>query len=178
MLPNKKHEAFAQAVANGSTGVQAYRSCISDDCTTSSAIQAASRLLSDVNISSRVAELRIVANETLEKRLGWTKEKAMAYLVEVLETPVGELDETHRLANEVTRDELHTGEDKPDVTRVKIKGISKADAMKQLATMCGWNAEEKLELTIGYERPEEALERAESSGLDVAEIIGRLKRKA
>lgn len=146
-LQNRKHEAFAQAVANGSTGVQAYRSCISDECTTSSAIQAASRLLSDVNISSRVEALRNKANETLEKRLGWTKEKAMAYLVEALETPVGELDEKHRLANEVTRDEIMGGdaEDTATITRVKIKGMSKADAMKQLAAMCGWNEAEKQE---------------------------------
>jgi hypothetical protein len=175
MLPNKKHDAFARDIANGATGVQAYRDNVAaPDSKTNTCMTQASILLSDPKIAERIAELRIAANETLEKRLGWTKEKAMAYLVEVLETPVGELDEKHRLANEVTRDELHSGEDKPDVTRVKIKGISKADAMKQLATMCGWNAEEKLELTVSYERPEEAMNRAQERGLDVEAMLKRV----
>ncbi len=158
-LKNLKHEAFAQAVANGSTGVQAYRSEISDKCTTKSAMEQASVLLSDLNIASRVEELQKKARDTLEKRLGWSKEKAVAYLVEVLETPVGELHNMHRLTNEMTvenrggsRGKLYRGnapegneQQSEDVEVVKLKGISKADAMKQLAAMAGWNEPEKIE---------------------------------
>lgn len=137
-LKNPKHEKFAQAVANGSTGVQAYKDQVSEGCTTMSAMTQASRLLADVKISSRVAELQKLANDTLEKRLGWNKEKALTYLVEVLETPIGEVDKLHRLAQEYR--------DTEDGTTIKLP--SKADAMKQLAVMCGWNEPEKFTLDV------------------------------
>jgi len=137
MLENAKYEQFAQLVAFGHTGVQAYRDAVSTECTTKTAMEAASRLLADCKIAARVAELRILADETLEKRLGWTKEKAMRYLVEILETPVGEVDENHRLAQEYSMDEKG----------LKVKLVSKADAMKQLAAMTTWNEPEKVEVT-------------------------------
>lgn len=137
-LKNQKHEKFAQAVANGSTGVQAYKDQVSEGCTTMSAMTQASRLLADVKISSRVAELQKLANDTLEKRLGWNKEKALTYLVEVLETPIGEVDKLHRLAQEYR--------DTEDGTTIKLP--SKADAMKQLAVMCGWNEPEQVRHSI------------------------------
>lgn len=161
-LKNTKHEAFAQAVAAGSTGVQAYRACISDECTTKSAMEQASTLLADLKIASRVEEIQKAFRERLEKRLGWGQEKAIAYLVEVLETPVGELHANHRLTNEMTTElrggakgRLYRGnapegneEHAEEVEVVKLKGISKAEAMKQLAAMAGWNEPEKHELTI------------------------------
>lgn len=161
MLENAKYEQFAQLVAFGHTGVQAYRDAVSTECTTKTAMEAASRLLANCKISTRVAELRILADETLEKRLGWNKEKAMRYLVEILETPVGEVDENHRLAQEVTRDEIGGQQGKlrrgdadegNEITsamgmRVKIKLPSKTEAMKQLAAMTTWNEPEKVEVT-------------------------------
>lgn len=158
-LKNPKWEKFAQAIANGATGVQAYRDEVAVDCTTKTAIEQASRLLADRNVSARVEELQKLAETTLEKRLGWNKEKALTYLVEILETPVGEVDEMHRLAQEVTRDEIggqqgrlkqgqyEEGNERQSQPgeRVKIKLPSKADAMKQIATMCGWNEPEKVE---------------------------------
>jgi len=148
-LKNPKHEAFAQAVANGSTGVQAYRDEVSNGCTTKSAIEQASVLLRDLNISSRVEELQKLAETTLEKRLGWNKEKALSYLVEILETPVGEVDKLHRLAQEY--------KDTEDSSQVKLP--SKADAMKQISAMCGWNAPDKVEHsgTVGLEGLTEAV---------------------
>ena len=137
-LPNKKHEAFAQAVANGSTGVQAYRAEVSDKCTVKSAMEGASVLLATPKIASRVEELYQKVNDTLEKKLGWTKEKALRYLVEILETPVGEVGQDHRLAQEIGYD---------SEGQMKIKLPAKSDAMKQLSTMAGWNAPEKVELS-------------------------------
>lgn len=137
-LKNQKHEKFARAVANGSTGVQAYRDQVSEGCTTKTAMEAASRILADCKVSARVAELQKLANDTLEKRLGWNKEKALTYLVEVLETPVGEVGKLHRLAQEYCDTE----------DRSQIKLPSKADALKQLAVMCGWNEPEKFTLDV------------------------------
>ncbi len=138
-LDNPKWEKFAQDVANGATGVQAYRANISKDCTTKSAIERASQLLRDINVSSRVESLREKAKETLEAHLGWDKLKAMAYLVEVLETPVGEVDQNHRLAQEIGFD---------SEGQMKIKLPSKADALKQLTAMVGWNEPEKHKLEV------------------------------
>jgi hypothetical protein len=148
-LKNPKHEAFAQAVANGLTGVQAYREKISDGCTTKSAMERACVLLRDIKISSRVEELQKLAETTLEKRLGWNKEKALTYLVEILETPVGEVDQDHRLAQEV--------KDTEDGKQIKLP--SKADAMKQIAAMCGWNEPEKIKHSgsVGLEVLSEAV---------------------
>lgn len=137
-LKNPKHEAFAQAIANGSTGVQAYRDEVAIGCTTISAMVQASRLLADDKVSLRVAELQKLAETTLEKRLGWNKEKALSYLVEILETPVGEVDKLHRLAQEY--------KDTEDSSQVKLP--SKADAMKQISAMCGWNEPEKHTLEV------------------------------
>lgn len=137
-LKNVKYEKFAQAIANGSTGVQAYKDEVSEGCTTKTAMEAASRILADCKVSARVAELQKLANDTLEKRLGWNKEKALTYLVEVLETPVGEVDKLHRLAQEYR--------DTEDCSQIKLP--SKADALKQLAVMCGWNEPEKFTLDV------------------------------
>jgi len=149
-LKNPKHEAFCQAVANGSTGVQAYRDEISDGCTTKTAMEQASRMLADRNVSARVEELQKLAETTLEKRLGWNKEKALTYLVEILETPVGEVDQDHRLAQEIGYD---------SEGRMKVKLPSKGDAMKQIAAMGGWNSptEVKHSGTVGLEGLTEAV---------------------
>jgi len=159
-LKNTRHEAFAQAVANGSTGVQAYRAHVAQEGSkTNACMTGASILLDDPNVAQRVQELKKKCEQMAEKRFDFTKQKLVGYLLEVLETPAGELDENHRLANEVTRDEIMGGDagDTATITRVKIKGISKAEAAKQLAALCGWNEAEKHEhsgsvkITIGGE---------------------------
>jgi hypothetical protein len=58
--------------------------------------------------------------------------------VEILETPIGEVDKLHRLAQEFR--------DTEDCSQVKLP--SKADAMKQIAAMCGWNDPEKHSLEV------------------------------
>lgn len=150
-LKNTRHEAFAQAVANGSSGVQAYRAHVAQEGSkTSACMTGASILLDDPNVAQRVQELKKKCEQIAEKRFDFTKQKLIGYLLEVIETPVGELDQNHRLANEVTRDEIMGGdaEDTATITRVKIKGISKAEAAKQLAALCGWNEAEKLEIGV------------------------------
>lgn len=142
-LKNPKHEAFAQAIANGSTGVQAYRDNVAEPGSkTNTCMVQASILLASPNITERVEHLRKLANETLERRLAWNKEKAMRYLVEVLETPVGEIDQDHRLAQEIGFD---------SDGQMKIKLPSKGDALKQLTAMCGWNEPEKVESKLEVE---------------------------
>jgi len=143
LIMKPKHEAFAQAIANGATGVQAYRDCVAKPGTkTKTCMEEASRLLANPKTAARVQELKRLAADDLNSHLRWDRMKAMRYLVEVLETPVGELDEGHRLAGEVTREEVAGG-----VFKTRIKGISKADALKQLSAMCGWNQPAKVEVS-------------------------------
>ena len=148
ILKNPRHEAFAQAVASGSSGVQAYRDHVAKDgTTTGTCMMAASVLLDDSKVALRVEELKKKCEQIAERRFEFSKQKLIGYLLEVLETPVGELDQNHRLANEVTRDEIMGGDanDTAIITRVKIKGISKAEAAKQLSALCGWNEADKME---------------------------------
>lgn len=117
--------------------MQAYRENVAEPGSkTNTCMTQASILLSDPKVSERVSELRKMAEEALERRLGWNKEKALTYLVEILETPIGEVDQDHRLAQEIGYD---------SEGQMKIKLPSKSDAMKQLSAMTGWNAPEKVE---------------------------------
>lgn len=151
-LDHKPHEDFARAIANGKSGTQAYRLTVAEPGTkTDSCMVGASQLLADPKIRQRVDELKEKAEQIAEKRLEFGKEKLIAFLLEVVETPVGEIDPMSRLANEVTRDEIMGGnpDDPVTVHKVKVKGVSKAEAAKQLAQLCGWNSPEKLEVEAG-----------------------------
>ena len=119
-LKNSRHERFAELCAEGMSGAQAYRTAVSSRCTAESAMQAASRLLANVNVRSRVEELRKMAGDILRDRLGITKETLLRYHVAILDTPVGEVDANHWLAQEVS--------DTEHGKRVKMP--SKLDAMK------------------------------------------------
>ena len=55
----------------------------------------------------------------------------------VLETPVGELNETSALVQEVTTDEIGEA-----VIRKKIKMVGKLDSAKEFAKLMGWYAPE------------------------------------
>jgi hypothetical protein len=169
ILKNAKHEAFARAVAEGKSGTQAYRANVArEGSLTETCMCEASKLLSDPKISQRVEELQAQCEQIAEKRYGFGKQKLIGYLIEVLETPVGDLNEDHRLANEVTyevqggnaRGKLKRGnadegnEIRSELVEVaKIKGVSKADAYKQLATLCGWNEPEKIDIKAAVAIP-------------------------
>jgi len=151
-LDHKPHEEFARAIANGKSGTQAYRETVAAPGTkTDSCMVGASQLLAEPKIRQRVDELKAMADQVAERRLEFGKEKLIAFLIEAVETPVGDIDEKHRLANEVTRDEIMGSDPEDPVTvhKVKIKGVSKAEAAKQLAQLCGWNSPDKLEVEAG-----------------------------
>lgn len=82
MALTAKQEAFAQCVANGMTQSDAYRSAydVSPDTKAKSVTELASTLMADVNVSSRVAELKdILAMQQL-----WTREEAVNTLKEIV----------------------------------------------------------------------------------------------
>lgn len=73
-----KQEEFCQAIADGMTQADAYRTAYNAVNTKPSTVQEnASRLMADSKISARVAELR----GALAKKALWTREKSVAGLV-------------------------------------------------------------------------------------------------
>jgi hypothetical protein len=83
MSLTSKQEAFAQAVASGMSQSDAYRSSydVSVDTLDASVWEQASRIANDLNVSSRVKELK---DEIAAKAL-WTREDSVRTLKTVIE---------------------------------------------------------------------------------------------
>lgn len=90
MALTPKQEKFAQCVADGMTQADAYRSAFDVRPTTKpeSVIRSASELMSDPNISSRVAELR----QQLSEKALWTRQDSVQALISVLSNPESQKD--------------------------------------------------------------------------------------
>lgn len=134
-LRNGKHEAFCIAISEGMSGAAAYRATVSRSCSAASALQSASRLLADVKVSSRVAELRKQTGDMLWSLFGYRKETLMRILIEIIETPAGELDDRNRITQRVRRGRYGKSFEMP----------SKLDAVKLLAQLAGWFSQPKEE---------------------------------
>ena len=80
MALTAKQEAFAQAVAGGMTQADAYRASYDhENCTDKSVIELASQLMRDINVSSRVAELK----EAIAIAAIWTRLDSVKTLAEI-----------------------------------------------------------------------------------------------
>lgn len=80
MALTAKQEAFAQAVAGGMTQADAYRSAYDfENCTDKSVIELASQLMRDINVSSRVAELK----EAIAIAAIWTRLDSVRTLADI-----------------------------------------------------------------------------------------------
>lgn len=144
-LDNPKHEAFAQAVALGMSATQAYRTEVSEEgCLTSTAMSEGCRLLGSPKVSTRVEELRKAVSKKAEERFGLTAETLIRLHLDVIETPLGEVDKNSRLAQE-----YKIGKD-----GITIKTMPKASSAAELAKLCGFYAPEKVEASITQETEE------------------------
>lgn len=155
-LKNQKHEAFAQAVAEGMSGTSAYRAEVAEEGTkTDVCMVNASRLLADAKIALRVSELRTSFREVLEKKLGVRQETVARFLLSVMETPVEEVCENSVLAQEVKRSRkfVGRGEDAEEWEVEQIKTPSKMDAAKELNKMAGWYEPEEVKHSGSVEIP-------------------------
>ncbi len=99
----------------------------------------------------RVAKVRAAieaARAELREKSRMKKEDALDWLIDVLRTPVGEVDENHVLAQEVVTDELGD-----TIVRRRVKMVGKMEAMEKLAKMLSWYEPEKhsveVEVVIG-----------------------------
>lgn len=147
-LKKPKHEAFAQAVAEGMSGTGAFRAHVAEQGTkTEACMTGASRLLARDEVRLRVAELRMTFQEVLQERLGVRQETIARFLVSVIETPVEEVVPNSALAQEVKRSRkiVGRGEDAEEWEVEQVKTPSKLDAADKLAKMAGWYEPEKVE---------------------------------
>ena len=134
-LDNPKWEAFAQDVAMDVGPPTAYRKHVArGKCADTTANTEARRLLKKPSVALRIAELKGVISQKAGEKFDWNAEKALGWLKSVLETPVGSIDESHPLCQEVSFSP--TG-------GKKIKMPAKLDALRLMAQMAGWMAPEE-----------------------------------
>src|ERR1035437_5053964 len=134
-----RHERFCQAIVDGMGAGDAYRHA-GYKCANATARANGARLLTNANVRARISELRNKCEQACEM----TREDMIRYLSRAIRTPIAEIGPNDPLAQEVTVDRLKGG-----TVRTRIKIVSKLEASKQLAVMCGWNAPEKIEVERG-----------------------------
>jgi len=100
------------------------------------------------NASHTLAQKDFIQAE-IEKRMKPLKDKVdftridMAnYWIDILKTPIGEVDMNHRLCQEYN----YTATE--DVEKTQVKMPSKTEAGKALTALMGWNEPEKKELSL------------------------------
>jgi len=127
LVKNPRHEQFAQLVASGNLShAEAFREAGYSE---TGAKENASRLMTNDNVSARIEELRARNAEKCQL----SRDQAVQYLVEILKTPIGEVNVDHRLC------QSH------DAKSGKVELPSKLGAMRLLAKMCGRLEPEKHE---------------------------------
>ncbi len=138
MLENVKHEAFAQAVAEGASAASAYLSVYG--CSEATAETNGPALLRENTlVALRVSELKAIQAEIINTKFRMSREDVIQGLVEVWKTPIGEIRENHQLCQEYSFTPGMHGDS------VKYKMPSKLDALEKLIKMAGWYAPEKIE---------------------------------
>lgn len=138
VLENPKHEAFAAFVAEGLSAAEAYRK-ISPKVKSETAETNGPKLLRSAQVALRVEEMKAVQKEILETKFSISRQSICAYLIEVIETPIGKIDENHRLCQEYSETPNQSG------TAFKYKMPAKLDAVEKIIKMAGFYAPEKVE---------------------------------
>src|ERR1700679_965643 len=119
-LDNPRHEAFAQAVANGMSGAAAYRKVYGDD--KKNPRGSASNLKKETDISKRIKEIAALSDSPKVMTLQAEKE----FLTQVIETSIDTIDEPSILCQRYRY--------KPDGTR-ELWMVDKLGAMRLLADL-------------------------------------------
>lgn len=134
MLKNARQESFAQNVAAGLAFGDAY-SKAGYKANPDAAAKAGSRLAKTKLVSARIAELKAKQSEKAEI----TRDSLREYLVEVLITPVGEVNAKHRLAQAWRKSKRGQ----------EVKVPDKLKAAELLCRMCGWLAPQAVQVEAG-----------------------------
>lgn len=140
MKPNEKHHdhqcmlnprqrRFAEAFVGGLSASRAYQAA-GYKAEGHAAESAASKLLR----RSDVAEFVLTLREEAHAASKMAREELVRYLSEVILTPIGEVDESSPLVQEMT---TQTRADQILITSLKM--VSKIEAARQLCLICGWH---------------------------------------
>ncbi|MDB6133755.1 MAG: terminase small subunit [Verrucomicrobiales bacterium] len=133
-LKSPRDEIFCQQIALGRTDSDAYRIAGGK---AKQPNRRTTALRAKPGIEERIAELRAGTQAEFEV----TREDLINFYGRVLMTPVGEVNEDSRLAQEVST--TYAGE---SYTK-KVKMVSKIDAARELTKLMGWYEPEKVEVS-------------------------------
>jgi hypothetical protein len=143
-LDNPRHEAFAQAVASGMQGAQAYRKVYGDHLKNPRS-QASDLLKDNPDISERVKEIQ----DTGAKGAVMTLQQEMEYLTKAILTPIDQIDETSILCQRVKNSDSGR----------ELWMVDKLRAMEMLIRLKGEFAADKVqhggEMTVNIVQTEE-----------------------
>ncbi len=128
-------EAYALEANASAAYAKAYPKAKANSCRSQAPL-----LLAKPAIKAEIARIRAAAQERAGGAV-LTLEEALTFLSDVVRTPVGKVDETSPLAQEVVYDEGPNGSSK------KVKMVGKSDAMKQLADYLGWSKAKQIEMS-------------------------------
>lgn len=145
VLKNKKHEAFARAVANGQQQSAAYREHIATTGDDKSIWEGASGLA--FKVRSRISELRAKIDAASETEFIIGAVETQQILSRAIRTPLSCLPEDSDLISaRTTRIECSADKDCQDAWEVtKVETIDKLGAIKELNKMRGRYAKEEVE---------------------------------
>jgi phage terminase small subunit len=187
VLRNARHEAFARAIVKGNSGRAAYRAA-GYDGTGAVADAAASRLLRNVKVAARVAELKeqaakgavMTAREVLEELSKLGRANMADYMKigpdgdPVLNFAELSRDQAAALVEVTVEDFLDgRGEDAREVRKVKFKLADKRGALNLLGKHLGL-FRDRVEHTGKDGGP---MEVKQYSDIEAARLIGRLLTK-
>lgn len=123
-----KLERFAIFTAQGHPPAEAYKLAGFEAKFPTSA---AKRLLAKPQVARRVSELTAQFNQHIEERFQLSKDEAIAYLVEIIRTPIGQIDENHYLCQSM----------RPNKFGLELAMPNKVAAIRELREMLpGWSA--------------------------------------
>jgi len=124
---------FLEHVASGLPYGEAYTKAGFKSSATN-ASRDASRLLQIPELQAKLKQLQAAASAQATMK----RHELVAYLCAAIRTPLAEIDDTHELAQEVTRYYHRDG----TLSHEKVKIVNKLDAAKLLITLLGWSKPE------------------------------------
>lgn len=144
MLLTPKQEKFCLLYHQSGNAIQSYIEAYGVKYETANRI--AYRLLRNPAVQERLQELYDEAGEIAKV----DKSEIIERWLEVISTPIGEIDETHPLAQEVT----YRFDKQGNETGKTVKMPSKADGFKELARLIGAYEPDKVEHGVADELAE------------------------
>jgi hypothetical protein len=145
-----QHEEFAQMISLGASAAEAYRKHISPTVENDSLWASASRLTKLDKVAERVSYLKAQAGKVALRHFGIDAETLILKHMEIISTPIGEIDETHPLCTKMKRSRRITGAG--GVKQVwEVEEVAKpcvSRSLEALANLCGLNAAMKTETMV------------------------------